>query len=379
MGRSGNALTRRALLAGTPLAAVRGAGSFFRIGKVKRRQCLLDPAGKPVFSLAMNHIDSAALRLTAAWQEEFGGDLRRWLRGVRRDLEAWGFNAVGWVQEYVVINDQHHRHSRSFTPEEYGWLEFPYFHLLPFIESHGWEIETRLPKVDSPGFAEWCDYVARDQCPRFRDDPSLIGYFYSDVPAWVQAGPAGAWRGTLFDARELESETGRRELLRLAGHYYRTLHAAIRRHDPNHLIFGDRLNANTRLPEEVVKAALPYVDVLSFQCFSPPAQIHDTLGRWAGFSNKPVLLADAAHWSNAGPEGWPPKQDRAHDPALYAKTLEGLLDLPYCVGYHLCGAYLKNNARRYGFRDAHNRVEPYVEAMAKANRRAAARFAREAG
>ena len=54
-----------------------------------------------------------------------------------------------------------------------------------------------------------------------------------------------------------------------------------------------------------------------------------------------------------------------------------LLDLPSCVGYHLCGAYLKNNARRYGFRDARNRLEPHVEAMTRANRAAEARFKRE--
>lgn len=325
----------------------------------------------------MNHIDSAPLRSGETWDREFGGDMRRWLRGVRGDLTAWGFNTAGWVQEYVVINDQHHRHSRSFTPDEYRWLDFPYCHLLPFIESHGWEIETRLPKIDSPGFAEWCDYVARDQCPRFRDDPRLIGYFYSDVPAWVQAAPAAAWRGTLFDARELASESGRRELLRLAGHYYRTLRDAIRRYDPHHLIFGDRLNCNATLPEEIVKASLPYVDVLSFQCFSPPPEIARVFSRWAEFSGKPVLLADAAHWAKPYTPGWPPAEDRAHDVAEYRNTLDRLLEIPACIGYHLCGAYLKNNARRFGFRDARNRVEPYVAGMARANVAAAARFAKE--
>ena len=79
------------------------------------------------------------------------------------DLLAWGFNSVGWVQEYVAINDQHHRHSRSPTPEESRWLNMPYGHLLPLIESNQWEIETRLPKIDNPEIAEWCDSVARDR------------------------------------------------------------------------------------------------------------------------------------------------------------------------------------------------------------------------
>ena len=30
-------------------------------------------------------------------------------------------------------------------------------------------------------------------------------------------------------------------------------------------------------------------------------------------------------------------------------------EIPQSVGYHLCGAYLKNNARRYGLRDRANK------------------------
>lgn len=360
-----------------PALANTAAGPYFRIGKAGRRTCLVDPAGQPFFSIGMNHIDSAPLRSTEVWHREFGDDQRRWLRSVRSDLQAWGFNTVGWVQEYVVINDQHHRHSRTFTPEEYRWLEMPYCHLLPFIESHQWEIETRLPKIDSPGFADWCDYVARDQCARLRDDSRLIGYFYTDCPVWVHTKTENAWRGALFDAKDLATAAGRAELTRLATHYYRTLHSAVRRYDKQHLIFGDRYEARAPLPEEVVRAALPYVDVLSFQCFSPPAEMHRTLSQWAELSGKPVLLADAAHWAQPFAPAWPPAADRLHDPAVYRDALNRVLDIPSCIGYHLCGAYVKNNARRYGFRDAANQVAPYVAAMTQANRAATSRFATE--
>ena len=53
----------------------------------------------------------------------------------------------------------------------------PYCHMLPFTEAHQWQVEVRQPDVTSPDFEEWCDYVARDACARFRDDPKLIGYF----------------------------------------------------------------------------------------------------------------------------------------------------------------------------------------------------------
>ena len=103
------------------------------------------------------------MRPNDTWHRKFGDDAQRWLKAVRADLLAWGFNSVGWIQEYAAINDQHHRHFRSFTPEEYRWLNMPYGHLLPLSESNQWEIETRLLKIDSPEIAEWCDSVARDR------------------------------------------------------------------------------------------------------------------------------------------------------------------------------------------------------------------------
>ena len=139
MVNHGSRPSRRSFLTGAlPAAAFAAAAADnnYRIGRVKGRTCLIDPAGQPFFSIGMNHVDSAPLRSTGVWQREFGDDMQRWLRSVREDLHAWGFNTAVWVQEYVVINEQHHRHSRSFTPEEYRWLKMPYCHLLPFIESH---------------------------------------------------------------------------------------------------------------------------------------------------------------------------------------------------------------------------------------------------
>ena len=94
-------------------------------------------------------------------------------------------------------------------------------------------------------------------------------------------------------------------------------------------------------------------------------------------SLKPVLFADAAHWAKPFTPGWPPAEDRTHDAAAYTETLNRLLDIPSCVGYPLCGAYLKNNARRYGFRNARNQIERHVAETTRANRAAAARFTKE--
>ncbi len=95
---------------------------------------------------------------------------------------------------------------------------------------------------------------------------------------------------------------------------------------------------------EVISAAKPYVDVLSFQDFRDPVR---HLDEWHRKTGKPVLLADAARikWQTL------PGEITRNNGAWYAETLAELFKNPGCIGFHLCGAYQRNRARRYGLLD----------------------------
>lgn len=318
---------------------------FFTLRRRKERWWLVQPDGGPLFSLGLNHIDPASLRYPEnihLWRDQYGGSMQRWLQeSVAPNLKAWGFNTVGWVQDTTVRN---WKHSRSFTHDEYRALGLPYCHMLPFTESHQWDKHTAHYDFRSADWKEWCDYVARSNCAELADDPNLVGYFYSDCPCWIHQRPDNAWRGPIFDPERLKTEAGRKELTELATLYYQTTHDAIRRYDKHHLILGDRYEANQPIAMEVINAALPFVDVLSFQDFKDPVK---HLREWHEKTGKPVLLADGANvkWQTA------PGEFTRNNGAWYAETLKGLLQNPGCIGFHLCGAYLRNKARRYGLLD----------------------------
>lgn len=317
---------------------------FFTLGKQKNHWWLITPDGKPFFTMGINHIDPASLRYPEnihIWKEKYGGSTVRWIReSVVPNLKDWGFNTVGWVQEVTV---RKWRHSRPFTNDEYQALGMPYCHLLPFIESHQWEKHTVHFDFRSEDWKEWCDYVARSHCAELADDPKLIGYFYSDCPCWIHDRPDNKWRGPMFDPERLKSAAGRKELTELAGLYYKTTHDAIRRYDKHHLILGDRYEANAPIAMEVINAAKPYVDALSFQDFRDPVK---HLDEWHRKTGMPVLLADAAKvdWRSQA-------FYKANNGAWYAETLEALHQNPGCIGFHLCGAYQRNKARRRGLLD----------------------------
>ena len=337
--------------------------TYFRVAQRNGRWWFTTPEGDPFWSVGMNHIDSSALRYPESgnvWRDRFGNSHERWLREqVAPDLREWGFNTIGWTQEVVVRrpwdepDHTMHRHSRRWTFEEYQWADVPYCHLLPFAEIHQWEVETRYPEVFSQEFDDWCDHVARDQCARMADDPKLIGYFYTDCPSWAHA-PAWNMKGPWFDPQSLHSEAGRRALSETATRYYQVTHDAVRRYDRNHLILGDRYEGKALVPDEVLLAAAPYVDVMSFQYFAHPDEIIPDLQRWHRLTGKPTLLADAA--------------TPQRKPENYAPMIRALRELPCCIGWHVCGAYLQNRCRGHGFRDEQNRrIEPLVSEATAAN------------
>lgn len=337
---------------------------FFTLGKENGHWWLITPEGKPFFSMGLNHIDPASLRYPEnidIWREKYGGSTLRWIReSLVPNLRSWGFNTVGWVQEVTV---RQWRHSRAFTVDEYRALEMPYCHLLPFTESHQWEKHTIHYDFRSEDWKEWCDYVARDQCAELSDDPNLIGYFYSDCPTWIHHRDRNQWRGPIFDPDRLKTEAGRKELTELAHSYYKTTYDAIRRYDKHHLILGDRYEANAPIAMEVIQAAVPFVDVLSFQDFQDPV---NHLKEWYDKTGKPVLLADAARmkWDTL------PGEFTRNEGAWYAETLAELFKNPGCIGFHLCGAYQRNKARRYGLLDEReNPDSEHVEVMKAANQR----------
>ena len=334
----------------------------------------LTPQRAPFFSLGMNHIDHAPL-LTPAnlpqWRATYRNSRHVWLaEQVGPDLRAWGFNTIGLTTELCVDGGEITTHTPLFTPDDYRALGLPYCATLPFLEVHEWDETSFLPDIRGTAFAEWCDYVARTLCAELADDPLLVGYFYADGPIWVHPSRQQR-RAPLFDPARLAQPGGEAELHALATHYYRVMHDAIRRHDPHHLILGDRYNANCPLPDVVLRAAAPFVDAISLQDFDQNvASVCGRLAHAAAVAGRPVLMCDVIPAMRL-------LVDEGASPAVFAArwlhTVRALRVEPACVGIHVCGSYLRNEIRyerwrHLGCRDAQNQiVAPTVDAFSAAN------------
>jgi hypothetical protein len=172
----------------------------------------------------------------------------------------------------------------------------------------------------------------------------------------------------MFDYKKLESQAGREELHKMASRYYQLTHDAIRRYDKHHLILGDRYEGRGRMAKEVLLAAKPYVDVLSFQYFGTPESIRRDLSHWHETIGRPTLLADTAKHIRVAED----RPVRSHDTDVYAAIMQVTQEMEHCLGIHLCGAYVQNQIRFTGLlKPDETPFDPAVtQAIAATNRNA---------
>ena len=360
---------------------------------------LIDPAGEPTVWLGVDHVKFDGFRCEAdgnrkhyrETNERQFGSRDAWATNTAERLRAWGFNGLGAACDnsrfkgsglgrcvFLALGDS----ATAEKADEEHWLS-------DNLHTPG----TAFPNVFNPDFAEHCDREAAKACAPNRDDPEVLGYFIDNELAWEarKGGPAGEWG--LFDnaARKPAGNTARRALedflatkitkehkdsatLRLsvekddllsvpvevkrefvefvADKYFEITTAAIRRHDPNHLVLGCRF-AGTVYPDEVFRSAGKYCDIVSINGYAVPIPdrnemllsfrdryypIAETLTKLGELSGRPIMLTE---WSfPAFDSGLPclrgvgkrfdTQAERAWASALYARSV---LSCPWVIGY----------------------------------------------
>lgn len=304
---------------------------WFRLDKNAGRDLLVTPSGHAYVALGVNH--AGALE-----------------KGVHREelparLRSWNMNSLGY----------------GGPPEHEGSM--PYFAAITTAatEKHrsdpraGQRDSYRFPDVFDPAWKAETENLIAAACARHRDNRNLIGYFWTDTPTWdlvrtralratdwvteirrLSAGApgrrryaeflAGRYAGRLADlnsfyalsvrqlselatidlsnvaiGRHVVREDDELFLAIIAREYYSTVGPAQRKHDPHHLIFGERYLAGDH-PESVLKAATPHIDAVSVQPgdryteLYPPSTVFPEaeINLLHSVTGEPVLICDHA-------------------------------------------------------------------------------------
>lgn len=349
------------------------ATGYFRLEKANDRWWMVDPEGNGFITIGLNHPDESNLKYPHnidIWKKKYGSR-EKWIKdGLVKDLNDWGFNTIGWTQDYIsgdwgVALDWGVNinlwHSMGWSAADYKHADTPYILQLPVAEIQDWNGHPSFPDVYSRDFDVFCEYLTRSICADHADNKNLIGYFLVDIPAWL---PHASGRD--FELlKGLDEKTRDIKLYDVASKYYETIVKHIKRYDPNHLILGDRYNGNKGIPTAVLKAMKNYVDVLSVQYFptnSPKGhqQMRNDLAQWQEITGKPVILADIGNScaTNMNPNRKSALADQAARANDYIGSMNSVINEPWFIGWHWC-AHVENTARGWGIKDPWD--EPYQD------------------
>lgn len=348
------------------------------------RWMLTDPIGNGFLSVGLNHLDDSDLKYPHninIWKERYGGSRESWIKNaVVHDLKKWGFNTIGWTQQYVgggwrekfdwskiVVVE----HGSQWTPKELEAAQIPYIYHMRLAENENWNGRPFYPDVFHEDFDDHCYYLARSVAADLADSKYLIGYSFVDAPLWFPH-PAGA------DFPQLKglAGTAREDMLHQVAHkYFETIARHIRAYDPNHLILGDRFNGDNELPDAVLEGMQDYVDVLSVQYYpgNTPEARESMRKHAAGLykkTGKPILIPDIGNWTatemnpHRTMDGVETQAARAKH---YIETFDAIIKEDWLLGWHWCG-YIENLNRGWGMKDPHDEIyEDYVLPISEYN------------
>jgi hypothetical protein len=348
------------------------ASGFFRVQQHDGRWLFVDPHGHPFFSTGMDLVgwkqgsfgtdvtrreflfgqlppaSPAWLKpaeqvsfYTANIMNRFGdGWQKKWQDHIVARLNNWGFNTVANWSDYDVATTA----GMPYVLPLSGWVTKKMF---PFP----WD----FPDVFSKEFEDNVDAAAKRQVAPLSRDANLIGWFIGNEPHWARSfGSLVPWPDMLLaDPEPSATKTKLQEMLKAdpanaerirneflytcARRYFEVITAAIRRHDPNHLVLGIRFaeNPNNRWVEMSRLFDVFSVNIYSRDFKPDPENVR----RYSEVSGRPVLIGEfTACAPGRGLQGlfyWGVKvRDQAERGKAYRYYVEHSAASPYIIGTH---------------------------------------------
>jgi len=361
------------------------ATGYFRLQQIHGRWFFITPEGHGFVPLGVNHLRSyfsgegGKLRPGEPdlMKAQDGGDRQRAAARVVGMLRDWGFNYAGYDAPEVF-------HDRM--PFSVGFIQ---------VRASAVVADVKFVDVFAPDYARDLDERVAAVCKPLRENRRLLGYYLADLPLWgdrkfmdgeersrgeswlsffrklpaeapgtraYEEFLAGRYAGRFDAFKRLYATTaaGFGEPLRLdfaktsrrapevvaddeafvaeiADQIYRLTSDSFRRHDPNHLVLGERFSGNQLFWPVLEKAAkhFPVVAVQLGGGFDKKlyAEIYRRTGKPA-ISVDHVISFVTPQTPNV--RGGKPLDSEAEAAALYRQYLRDAFAEPFMVGYNRC-------------------------------------------
>ena len=232
----------------------------------------------------------------------------------------------------------------------------------------GWPRRLRNLGADAAGKAA---YVQAMQVLYQGEIADFNATYESQFDSFDALRAAEDWRPHTDLSNGNETRDNVEFLKRVVAKYYETARAAIRRYDPNHLFFGDKLNANTDTVDTVLPITCQFTDVVLYQMYGRYEVQRPGLDRWAEIADQPIINGDSSFTmiTDTMPRPYGPVADDVEQRAEWtAEFFHEAFTRPEFVGWHYCGLIdapnliLRKQARQHsGLLDGYGEPYPALE------------------
>jgi agarase len=376
------------------------ASGYFRVEKGDR-WWLVTPKGAAFLSFGLNHADVEYLLQDYNidhWKAEFGFQDRKdpafrqgFVNKVMEDIKIFGMNTLGCHARKEIFGELTIPYLQGlFFARTAYWIvrsadDYPDVFSVSFKERCE-NIARRicLPKRDDPfligytftnvpiltdedakahGMVPWgrpqsvmptwpralrnkgsdapCKQVyvsmMRERYPNIRDFNRLYNSKFSSFASLLEAEN---WSPFIKKDNIEDQEDNRAFLMRIYDQYYKVACDAVRQFDPNHLILGDPINANTPPPDEIITLVTKHTDILSYQYYGAYDEYNHLLDRWSELTGMPILNTDSnfavPYKEMPNPVG-PHCKDEEMRAGLFLDMATRAFSRPDFIGWHWCG------------------------------------------
>lgn len=361
---------------------------FFDVRKIGQDWHIVDPDGHPFHMRGLNHYGNGE---HMPWNlEDKYGSVGEWRQSLKERHIEWGFTYLPPSIGPNMVSPTNVVREPEWEAEHFVQIEYPFTAFLEVPKQY--MAGEGLPDVFSEEFKRQVEARCKEFVQPLKDNKYLIGYHCTHNPPWninarsardwieasTQPNSAGlkAWAehmkrvyGTIERWREtygvpiqqwsdilklerplrgyISGDRLRKDmesfLQLICKKWYQVYHDAIRKHDPNHLLLGDRntLHLQASPSPWAYHIMEDYIDVLSVNVMGPPDTVYEVLERairnWEG----PILLADTGagiYDREPGKSAYQAKDLQEYE-AVYQGLIEMSIEHPQIVGFGWCGYY----------------------------------------
>ena len=180
----------------------------------------------------------------------------------------------------------------------------PGFYHKPIPGTTTWPVRLRNLGAEEPGKQAYVTLMRK----RYGDRIQLFNYNYNTAfGSWRDLAEAVDWRPVIdINGNVNEKRDNHAFLLEILDRAWGTQFEVLKRYDPNHMIWGDTLNLNSPLSDEIIQLYARHFPVIVYQYYGATWEDHRrVLDRLRRLTNdKPVFCADSG-WSVCQPPHMP--------------------------------------------------------------------------